>query len=726
MDYISDFISAMQKAGYEIDRAPIADDRIHTVCANGERHPSFSYRLAIDADGAVGWFRCFKDGVLHKYNSRMDSGKMSPDEVAALRKRRADAKRRRDKELADAQAAAASVAKRVLAGLKPADGSDAYSKGKTILPTSAKWFTGGKVEGFDRPLPACLVVPIYNRKGICNVQFIERSFKLFLPQAELTGCYGVITSGPPSGRLWVAEGYATACTIHALTGQAVAVAFNAGNLKPVADFMAGKYPTCEVCIAADNDHEKEAAGKGNAGIRCAKESGYKYTSPPSDAGITDWNDYAAAHGDDAARDALLFGLDSRSAATAPHATQDNAPAVTSDDWMRELHYSDKGGLVKNSLNNVALYMRHHEKFKKLFWYDEFFRQVVVQYKGQVQPISDEFVMDMCLLAERNGLNKNYDFINKIIIMVAKERPINPAKNYFEKLKWDGERRLDNWLSYYMGAEDEPAEYLAFIGKKWLTAAVNRVFEAGCKFDHVLVIEGEQGLGKSTALKTLATFGDESRCYCTDAFSFSDIEDKDSIRKTNGNIIVELAEMVGHNKKETEEIKRWITMQEDVARFAYARHEQRFPRMFVLACTTNNYEYLNDPTANRRYWPFKAKAIDIEALKRDRTQLWAEAVHCYKSKLYLGPTPDEMDLAKVEQNKRLESDPWASDVEAALVDLKHRPFTTGEVMRAMSMQLRDKDHRAKRRIASILMNLGYSNKARWDSDLGKTVRDWRRE
>lgn len=722
MDYVSDFIVAMQKQGFEIAQTPIADDKTHTVKANGERNASFSYRLAIDSDGAVGWFRCFKQGVLHKYHSRSDNKGLSPAEQDALRQRRAEAKRKRDAEIICTQEKVAQEAKRFWATLKPADGRDAYSQKKGIIPHGARWFPGGKVAWFEFPLNACLVIPIYNAKGICNLQLVSNSVKLFLPGAELTGCYGVVTKGALAGDVWVAEGYATSCTVSDVLDKTVVVAFNAGNLKPVADVLSRKYPDAEIIIAADNDHEKEAEGKGNAGITKAKESGYRYSAPPPAPGVTDWNDYAANHGFDAAKNTLLAGLGNGGEAGIASQATPSPVAAIDNDWMQRLTYNDKGGLEKNNINNLALYLENHEKFKGLFWYDEFFRQIMVRRKNNIDNITDEFIVDMILMCEKMGLNKNFDLVNKVVLKVAKDRPRNPAREYFDSLKWDGVERLDKWLSYYFGADDEPPEYLAFIGKKWLTAATKRIYEPGCKFDHILVLEGETGKGKSTALKVLATFGDESRCYCTDAFSFGDIGDKDSISKTNGKIIIELAEMVGHNRKETEEIKSWITKQWDEARPAYSRHHQIFPRMFVIACTTENQEYLNDPKGNRRYWPFLVKSVDLEALAKDRKQLWAEAVHWYKSGLYIGPTEEEYELAKIQQDKRMESDPWESAVEKAIMEMGLvSSFTTADVMGQMGLALRDKDYKSKRRVIGVLMGLGYKNKTIRDS--GRVVRRW---
>lgn len=724
MDYINEFKAAMQAAGFETRDIIAADDAIHRLRVNGERSSSMSYRLAINQDGAVGWFKSFKDGILHKYHSRAENKNLTPEEIEQARQRRKEAQRKRDAEIAKVQDDMAKQAVKFWQSLPKADGSDAYSKRKRITPKDARWFKGGKLPWYDYPIEPCLVVPIYNSKGLRNLQLIGSEFKLFLPGAQLTGCYGAISTAPPQGEIWVAEGYATARTVADALACPVLVAFNAGNLKPVADAIGKKYPDCAVYIAADNDHVTEANGKGNTGIIKAKESGYNYSAPPAEGGITDWNDYACKHGLQAAKEALVVGLGSRGEALlASQAEPPESPATDSDDWMSQLKYTDKGGLVKNNLHNLSLYLRNHRAFKNRFWYDEFHREVMIRWDGRVCPINDEFVTQLCIEAENMDLNKNFDIINKMILMIAKERSANPAKMYFDKLQWDGKTRLNTWLSYYFGAEDEPDEYLAFIGKKWLTAAVKRIYEPGCKFDHVLVMEGEQSLGKSTALRELATFGEDGKSYCTDQFSFMDIGDKDGVRKTNGNIIVELAEMVGHNKKETEDIKRWITMQEDIARFAFARHIQRFPRMFVLACTTNDYEYLRDPTGNRRYWPFVVKSIDIKALKQDRIQLWAEAVYHYKSGLYIGPTPEEQELAKIEQAKRIESDPWEDAVKRALDDVQHRPFTTGEIMAGMSMQLREKDHQSKRRIGAILSSMGYSHKARWDAELCKTVRAW---
>jgi predicted P-loop ATPase len=314
---------------------------------------------------------------------------------------------------------------------------------------------------------------------------------------------------------------------------------------------------------------------------------------------------------------------------------------------------------------------------------------------------------------------------KAIEAVAQENQIHPARDFFDSLEWDGTERLKKWLTYYLGCEDEDQKYLEFIGKKWLTAAVKRVYEPGCKFDHILVLEGKQGKGKSTALEKLATFGTEKKvAYFTDAVSIKDIGDKDTIMKVQGSIICELAELEGFSKKDDDEIKRWITMKHDDCRLPYARTVRRFPRQFVLAATTNSYEYLKDPSGNRRYWPCNVKSIDIKSIEQDRVQLWAEAVHLYKQGLYIGPEQHEMLLAEKEQHKRIYQDVWTDDVIDAVGMMKS--FKISTIMEQMGLIKKERDGRAQRRISTILRHNGFDNKAVYNPRTKKTERLWRKD
>ena len=85
--------------------------------------------------------------------------------------------------------------------------------------------------------------------------------------------------------------------------------------------------------------------------------------------------------------------------------------------------------------------------------------------------------------------------------IAREFPIHPIREYLDGLQWDRVSRIDDWLTLYLGVD--PSEYVRAVGSKWVIGAVARIMRPGCKNDTCLVLEGPQGLLKSTALKTLA-------------------------------------------------------------------------------------------------------------------------------------------------------------------------------------------------------------------------------
>src|SRR5262249_55774793 len=178
-------------------------------------------------------------------------------------------------------------------------------------------------------------------------------------------------------------------------------------------------------------------------------------------------------------------------------------------------------------------------------------------------------------------------------------------------------RIDTWLSVYCGADDNSLNR-AF-GRKFLLAAVRRVKQPGCKFDNIMVLESKQGTLKSTLGRVLA--GDEN-------FSDADILESDKREQQElceGTWIYEIAELSGLHKSDVEKVKAFASRQEDKARPAYARRVSIRKRTCVFFGTTNSDQYLQDQTGNRRFWPVPIIKVDIEAVRRDRDQLWAEAV-----------------------------------------------------------------------------------------------------
>lgn len=212
-----------------------------------------------------------------------------------------------------------------------------------------------------------------------------------------------------------------------------------------------------------------------------------------------------------------------------------------------------------------------------------------------------------------------EFFHTVVSDEARLNSKHPVREYLDGVqrRWDGVSRVDTWMTTYLGAEDTPLNRA--VGRIFLTACVRRIRSPGCKFDEMLVFESAQGKGKSTALAVLAVREE----WFTDSVSLN-ASPKEVIEQTLGRWIVEIPEMVGGRKAQIEAIKAFLSRQEDSSRLAYGRTRTSVRRSFICSGTTNEPRYLKDLTGNRRFWPVSTGEIDLEALRRDRDQLWAEA------------------------------------------------------------------------------------------------------
>ena len=318
-------------------------------------------------------------------------------------------------------------------------------------------------------------------------------------------------------------------------------------------------------------------------------------------------------------------------------------------WMEGLIFDKAGdGYVGND-ENVSYVLEFHPECVDLFKFDVR-KQVVVATRetpwgAPAGPIDPNKGMIAVMRWVRNVLHCTSAGLNRTSSMFS-GLPI-PEYDFFlewlEELEWDGVHRLDTWLADYAGAQNMPEEYLAAVGKRWLIGAVARTFEPGCKMDTVLVLAGEQGIGKSTLLANLVP----KASLFTD--NLPDIEDKDVAAQLSSHTIVEIAELAGVGKKEQDKVKQFITEQVRKARLAYERAPKEYPRRCVLAGTTNEIDgYLNDSTGARRYWPVECGQCEPFELVKVRDQLWAEAVVLYKNGTQWHLTRDEEKQAVLEQ------------------------------------------------------------------------------
>lgn len=332
----------------------------------------------------------------------------------------------------------------------------------------------------------------------------------------------------------------------------------------------------------------------------------------------------------------------------------------------------RGGL-EECRENVYLLLRHHPKLARRVALNEFSNTVVVtdalpwrKDVGEWREV-DDLQLGFWCAQEADMVVRSESSLRAGVKMASFENRVHPVRDWLDGLRWDGTPRLERWLSKCLGTQD--SEYSRLVGRYYLISMVARIYRPGCKVDTVLVLEGEQGAMKSSALRALAGpefFGDTPFV----------MGDKDSFLALRGKWLYEIAELDSLNKAEVTRAKAFLSSPVDSYRAPYAARFEDHPRQCVFAATTNQYEYLRDLTGNRRFWPVRVGAIDIAAIERVREQLFAEAVHRFKAGEQWHPTREEFDAHFVEEiDKRLIDDPWVSVVSAWLDSPDQRLDTT---------------------------------------------------
>jgi len=312
-----------------------------------------------------------------------------------------------------------------------------------------------------------------------------------------------------------------------------------------------------------------------------------------------------------------------------------------------------------------------------------------------------------MIIDKYGFDPRKDNVNEAVIELCMENSFDPLLDYLNGLEHDGKGRLDKWMTRYLGADDTPLNRA--IGKLALVAAVRRARKPGCQFDHVTTLEGPEGRLKSSAIRALA--GEEN---------FSDqtilaADDREQAERIRGVWIYEIADLAGMRRAEVEKVKAFITRTHDRVRPAYARHRIDVPRRCIFFGTTNEEEYLKSQTGNRRFWPVKTGTINIDALREDRDQLWAEAAAIEATGIPLVLPEELWKDAVAAQDKRLEQDPWddtLSDIQGA--DYRDESGKSVEWVKAQQVlaHLGIPAERAKpdtyKRLKSVMRRLGWTN------------------
>ena len=378
-----------------------------------------------------------------------------------------------------------------------------------------------------------------------------------------------------------------------------------------------------------------------------------------------------------------------------------------DAWKDGWQLNDNGS-PKSNLHNVMHAMRNALELREVFAHDDMMRADYMRRDGTLQPVRDVDVSGVQEGLQKIGLaNVTKDTTHQAVQKRASERAFHPVRNYLVGLRWDGTVRVDKWLSYYLGAE--PSEYSAAIGRMFLIAMVARVFKPGCKADYMLVLEGEQGLLKSSVCAVLA--GE----WFSDALP--DVRGgKDVAQHIKGKWLIEVAEMSALDKTESAALKAFITRDTERYRPSYGRNEVIEPRQCVFVGTTNKPAYLRDETGGRRFWPVKVVRVDKDALQHDRNQLFAEAVVLFRKGVKWWPDRAfEAEHIKPEQDARYEADAWEQAI-AAFLTGKPKTTVLEVALHGLGFDKPKLGTADQRRITAALERLGWmqkrSNGVRW--------------
>ena len=640
-----------------------------------------------------GSFGDWRSGVSNKI--KVKAGRMSQEERDVMRVRQEEGKRRAAEIAANAARRAANRASGLFKRM-PEKGRSAYLDRKQIVGMGVRY----------APRSGAVLVPMSNvRDQIVGLQVIypekqqdtgrDKSYWPYGMSKE--GAFHLIGPHPEPGEpVLVCEGYATGASLHMATSLTVAIAFDAGNLSVVAKAMRERFPGRGLIVCRDDDWKTKRANgepwnpgeeKGsNAALIVGGQVVGPVFSGEREIKWTDFNDLHCSEGLDAVRRQVLAVV--------------KPPAAGG--WKDQLARTENGTLIAH-MQNIELILGNDERWAGVISFSAFSSKIVKlrtpPYGGGTGDWGDiDDIRVMKWLAQQYNLRVKASSVIEAVSVVAHDNSFHPVRNYLNKLEWDRVPRLDTWLTTVMGVAQ--SGYSAKVGKRWMISAVARVMRPGCKADSVMILEGGQGEGKSTAMSILG--GD---WFMDTPFALGD---KDGFQAIRGKWIIELGELDSFNKAESTKAKQFFSASTDTYRESYGRRTNDVPRQCVFVGTTNQDEYLKDATGNRRYWPVACTKVDLEQLREIRDQLWAEAMFCYKADEIWWVNRDETAMFSEAQDERFVVDEWEGPILTWLEESQIGETTSGSEVLASALKL-DFGHWGKpeqMRVGAIMHRLGW--------------------
>lgn len=375
-------------------------------------------------------------------------------------------------------------------------------------------------------------------------------------------------------------------------------------------------------------------------------------------------------------------------------TADELPtdySASEEYWIDRLQYKkQKNQAPLMNVDNAMRALEGHPKFRGCIRYDTFYSNIFVKDKGEWRAWKNSDGKELLGYMQRFlGLVKiGKDQVEIAAHNVAIHNPCNAPKDWMETLKWDGVPRLDRMLTTYYTADEN--DYTKAVGKNFMIGMVARIYQPGCKQDNMMILEGAQGNFKTTSLEVLG-----GEWYSTASAS---PDNKDFFVNLRGCMLVEIKELDNFRKADATLIKKILDTPYDDFRPPYGTVTERFLRSSVFVGTTNEKEYLKDNTGARRFYPIMTHSVKLEEIKRDRDQLFAEAVVRYKAKETWWEVPVKECLE--EQEDRRMMDMW-EEVISEYLRHKSEVTTVQVCVEALKIEVSKADQFVQKRVSKIM-------------------------
>lgn len=380
---------------------------------------------------------------------------------------------------------------------------------------------------------------------------------------------------------------------------------------------------------------------------------------------------------------------------------------------------DGRGVPYSTLANASLILQGHPEFKGKIWFDSFRRKIYHAMEGEERAWTDADSRRATAWIERELElpRMTLALIQEAVQHAGECHQRNTLVEWLKSLEWDHTVRLETWLADCLGVER--SDYNDAVARNWPLSMVARAFKPGCQVDTMPVLEGPMGAGKSRFLEILA-----DPWFAALQIAFGE---KDFFQAIQGRWLIEVPDMSGFTRRDHTQILATITTRVDVFRKSHGRITEEYPRVTVLAATSETDDYLRDIRGRRRYWPLRCGHIDLECLQHQREQIFAEAVERYCKGASWYEMPEQAD---VEQLARATPDLWAErilDVAEQLWEAPDPRITSSLLLIKLGVELPKQDDASKGRITRIMSSNGWRQKVNkqryWVKSRASTQGDW---